>query len=513
MLQPAFGLAPHELLLLVNEDSQESLAVANHYIDARDIPARNVVYLSIPENPGWLSPEQFSEHIEEPVLKVLMQRRLIGQALVWVYSAGFPFKVTTKPHTSITGLPMVRGDIPPEASIKAGAWRSPFFGGPPSQGGPRGPSISLVRLSTLLTTNMVPVCMSLGYIGERGLDVEDITAMIDRSVAADCSKPKQAVLISTNANVRSTCRKWLMESEPDFARKAGRAVQIDSANPPGTYSGYMTGAASVPTDGLRFVGGSFAEHLTSFGGAFDIDAQMKCSSWIRAGATATSGAVTEPFALWTKFVSPRVFEHQAMGLANVEAMVLSSLMPLQSYFMGEPLCAPYMDRIAFEPTVVVDAALELVTITPNLPKEDSDLAWVILVDGFLASGRLDTPRISIPFKQLSHGWHELRVFAYRNKDFVRHYGQVVTGFMVPGEKEAFISIDVLDDGKLRCRVAANGKPATVRLSQGLRVLGEGPVIELDASRLGKGPVSLHAEADYAEDKMRVRSKPFRHVFK
>ncbi|GAG85993.1 unnamed protein product, partial [marine sediment metagenome] len=39
------GGGPENLFLLVNQSSQDSLTVANHYIDLRQLPAANVHYL------------------------------------------------------------------------------------------------------------------------------------------------------------------------------------------------------------------------------------------------------------------------------------------------------------------------------------------------------------------------------------------------------------------------------------------------------------------------------------
>ena len=42
----AFSQGPENTLVVVNTDSADSLAIANHYIELRDIPPVNVVYVS-----------------------------------------------------------------------------------------------------------------------------------------------------------------------------------------------------------------------------------------------------------------------------------------------------------------------------------------------------------------------------------------------------------------------------------------------------------------------------------
>jgi len=154
-----------------------------------------------------------------------------------------------------------------------------------------------------------------------------------------------------------------------------------------------------------------------------------------------------------------------------------------------------MDKIAFEPTVELDTERELMTVTPNIP---GDQPWVILVDGVLITGRLDAPRVSLPFSQMSSGYHTLRVFTF-NDSAVRHYSEHVTGFTVPGRKQVTLKEEMgPDPSKRRFRISADGSPKNLRLSQGRKLVGEGEVVEVDPALVGSGPVWLWAEADYEE---------------
>ena len=42
----SWALSPHEVALIVNESSQDSMELANHYCNIRKIPPQNVFYLS-----------------------------------------------------------------------------------------------------------------------------------------------------------------------------------------------------------------------------------------------------------------------------------------------------------------------------------------------------------------------------------------------------------------------------------------------------------------------------------
>ena len=60
---------------------------------------------------------------------------------------------------------------------------------------------------------------------------------------------------------------------------------------------YETGLEQVPAINTnQYAPGALADHLTSFGGDLLAGSQMSILDWIRAGATASYGTVTEPTA-------------------------------------------------------------------------------------------------------------------------------------------------------------------------------------------------------------------------
>jgi len=151
-----------------------------------------------------------------------------------------------------------------------------------------------------------------------------------------------------------------------------------------------------------------------------------------------------------------------------------------------------------------------VTVSPQLAQVGTNkTAWVLFVDDMLVSGRLEIPRLSIPFHRMSPGWHNVRIMAFTDTA-VRQYSEFVGGFMVPGERQVKVEADgKTEDGKLRFKPSATDSPKTLRLRHGYRTLGEGEVIEVDPAVMGSGPVTLTAEADYEPEKMRVRAEPLK----
>jgi uncharacterized protein (TIGR03790 family) len=111
---------------------------------------------------------------------------------------------------------------------------------------------------------------------------------------------------------------------------------------------YFTGAAQVRELPLiRFRPGAAADHLTSTGGVLSGGHQMSALGWLRQGATASYGSVTEPCNHLGKFPSPNIFlRHYVEGETVLEAYWKSVAMPGQGLFIGEPLARPFGPRFS-----------------------------------------------------------------------------------------------------------------------------------------------------------------------
>ena len=99
---PALG--PHEVLLLVNADSADSVVLGSAYARLRGIPQHNVVRLSVPcgedgAPPVAITKEEFERLIWNPARAAVAERGLDGRVLAWVYSCGFPARVADSPDT------------------------------------------------------------------------------------------------------------------------------------------------------------------------------------------------------------------------------------------------------------------------------------------------------------------------------------------------------------------------------------------------------------------------------
>jgi hypothetical protein len=89
------GGGPEGVVVVVNEDSWASLAVANEFVHLRKIPQNNVIYLKGGTNWAFdsIDIEGFRKYILLPVLEAIKKRNLHAQVDCIVYSADVPYRI------------------------------------------------------------------------------------------------------------------------------------------------------------------------------------------------------------------------------------------------------------------------------------------------------------------------------------------------------------------------------------------------------------------------------------
>jgi uncharacterized protein (TIGR03790 family) len=171
-------------------------------------------------------------------------------------------------------------------------------------------------------------------------------SVIDRGVRADGTRPPGTLyLIRTHdpaRNVRAA-------GYADLAALWSRHFQVRELEAPITQPltnalAYFTGAKVVDELAqISFRPGAAADHLTSTGGVLEHGRQMSALEWLKQGATASYGTVSEPCNVKAKFPNPAVFmRHYLAGDALIEAYWKSVAMPGQGLFLGEPLARPFV---------------------------------------------------------------------------------------------------------------------------------------------------------------------------
>jgi len=348
------ALENFECVLLVNARSQDSLEVGNSYARLREIPSENLIRLSIPEK-GYLPPysistDEFKQMIFDPVIEEIDRRGLKSSIRAWIYSTDFPIRVETEDGAtmSLQGMTLCAASPPPADAINGAAYLNPLYAGPGPENENLNPSKSFDRLIGEQDLGRVIPSMMLTFTGERGLTVEESKDVFRRGVIADGSAPEGTVyFINTSDSARSKPREWQFGPARDILAKSGVEAIVSNQFPRAAAGiiGLQTGKSSLDTDALgEFRAGAMAEHLTSWGACFDKPWHSKVTDWLRSGATASSGTVIEPFALWPKFPTAFFFCHYRSGCSMIESFFQSIRSPVQILLVGEPLARPWIRK-------------------------------------------------------------------------------------------------------------------------------------------------------------------------
>jgi len=313
---PVPGLQAEQVAIVVNDDDGNSVAVANYYRQARQIPEKNVVHVRIPDSPRKLGVAEFNalkQQIEAGIGPGI-------QVIVLVWTA--PYAVECN---SITSALTLGFDAKQCRNTCAAGKPSPYF-----NSNSRRPYTDLgIRISMLLPTD----------------SVERAKSLINRGVLSEFRlQPATAYFLVTEDHERSTRARFFPPSGKiprlKFQIKTLRMNEIFGQK---DIMIYQTGLPSVPMlDTLGFLPGALADHLTSSGGDLLGTQQMSSLRWLDAGATASYGTVSEPCNYWQKFPHPQVLlRHYLAGETAIEAYWKSLAWPAQGVVIGEPLAAPY----------------------------------------------------------------------------------------------------------------------------------------------------------------------------
>jgi len=437
-LLPAAGwaLGPHEILLLINTNAADSVRVGEFYARLRKVPDANLVRLGVPLTES-ISLMAFRDVIWHPVLAESQRRGISSHVLAWVYAPGFPWRVEGQPALSLTGLTFLRGLPAGTNAVARGDWLSPYYAGPHVAGERGYGSRSLDVLGGWLGEGKPMAAWALAHVGPMGLTVAEAEAMVIRGVDSDSTRPDGVFYGVTNADVRSKTREWQWPPVIAELRAMGFTLALTDTLPrhAGPVAGLMIGGAVFDAEGVLFQAGALADHLTSFGAVFAADGQSKCTDWIRAGAAAAGGTVTEPYAFWTKFPHARLFVHAAAGCTALESYYQSIRSPLQYLPMGDPLAAPWKPRA--EVTIAgLEAALAgsggLLKIGIRQSNWLIWSAYTVFVDGLEIGGGALEESFRFEPARFSPGLHELRVVV-RTGGLLRHQAFTVRPFTIGPE--------------------------------------------------------------------------------
>lgn len=562
------GGGPENVFLVVNPNSQASLTVANHYQALRQIPAENVFYLPWNPKEQITDIDRFREQILIPVLAEIANRGMTEQIDCVVYSADFPWGIDLEKdiqrfveqhpellpppkHSASSGNSQDQEDslrrrwprpLTPRGSINGLTYLYPGVLA-------RRPDYYMSLRSNQYTRRAIPeqkdtptlgfssqhqfgphgelvakgerylLSMVLGVVADedtRGNTLREILEYLSRSAAADGSFPKGTIYFVQNGDIRSRTRDAAFPDVVESLRNLGVRAEIVHGTMPQNKSdcqGVMMGTAQFDwaTSGSIILPGAICDHLTSLGGVMTRSGgQTPLTEFLRYGAAAASGTVTEPFAIAEKFPMPTVHLHYARGCTVAEAFYQSVYGPYQLLIVGDPLCRPWgnIPRVRLQNSIDWDSLQGTVSVLAEADFERANLPvsfgsgkvdrfeW--FMDGHCLGRSVPGEPFSLDTSRWDDGYHELRIVAVESgliatrgtfvqPLFLKNHGGQITARLESssarlGEK---IVVEIDSPGALAVVVRHNSRIVA-------RAVGDHARLTIDTTQLGVGPVRLQA---------------------
>lgn len=310
-------ITPENVAVVVNDADPSSVQVAQYYLQARNIPQKNLIHIYL-ANPKPELPRNQFEHF-----KTNINAQLNDRHKVVVFAWSQPFKVECNSITAAYTLGF-NADICKNTC--SASQPNPYFNQPSK----RPFEDYRLRLSMLLPSHAFDTAKKV----------------IDQGVLSDQGVFKStAYFLQTSDAARSSRAAFFPKSGMSLPRTglSTMTMKSDKLLDAKDVMIYQTGVTWVQgLETLNFLPGALADHLTSFGGDLFGNGQMNVMRWLEAGATASYGTVSEPCNHWQKFPNSIVLlQWYASGATAVEAYWKSVAWPAQGLFVGEPLAAPF----------------------------------------------------------------------------------------------------------------------------------------------------------------------------
>lgn len=352
----------------------------------------------------------------------------------------------------------------------------------------------------------------------RGNTLPEIVSYLRRSAKADATFPRGTVYYVRNDDIRSKTRHSAFPEAVEQLERLGVRGEIVFGVMPkekGDCQGVMMGTAQFrwSESGSEIRPGAICDHLTSLGGVMHRNGgQTPLSEFLRYGAAAASGTVTEPFAIQEKFPLAMLHVHYARGCTAAEAFYQSVYGPYQLLIVGDPLCRPWANvpRVTLEglPGPIVAGELRLRAAAhfprPGLPEPlggGEALAFEYYLDGEMRNRCRPGEECVLHTAAWGDGRHELRVVA-EEKGLIATRGSLVLEVVFRNhdreievraespEHVAFgqtIAVEARAPGAMALILRHNGRILD-------RCVGSAGRLTAETQKLGRGPVSLQVVA-------------------
>jgi uncharacterized protein (TIGR03790 family) len=318
------------VVVVANQNSSNSLELANYYCERREVPPENVLRIAwAGDNIAW-SGDDFQTTLLAPLLDMLASRQLTNQVDYVVLSMDIPFQTLN--------------------GTKINSTTSALFYGLKDDGGPNWMDITNSYYASEQIFHQAkpasaPGCAFLATMLTAG-SLAQAERLIDQGVASDGTWPEEPVILAKSSDPSRNLRYRLFDSALFNTQLLGNGLVLrtNADSPWGQTNllGYETGLANFSVSSNSFIPGAMADSLSSFGGViFGTNAQTSLVAFINAGAAGSYGTVTEPSSSTQKFPNAQNYFYQARGFSLAECYYQSLYAPYEGLVVGEPLAAPF----------------------------------------------------------------------------------------------------------------------------------------------------------------------------
>lgn len=263
---------------------------------------------------------------------------------------------------------------------------------------------------------------------EEALSVAETLAYLERSAAADGTRPQGKFYFALTDDVRTKTRASQFAAAIQALREAGYESEIVKTWAPlhrPDIAGLSFGVAKYEwkETGSTLLAGAISECLTSVGGRFSQSHQTLLTEMLKAGAAGSSGAVVEPYAIANKFPHAMIHVHYVRGASLAEAYYQSVYGPYQLLIVGDALCQPWHKPVEFDVQGIDDRdlltdprELQLVARGDNAKEDNAKEIeeYRIYIDGRLDGVAARGQSYQLTRAHLTRGWHDLTVVAVRS---------------------------------------------------------------------------------------------------
>jgi hypothetical protein len=409
---------PDSVAVLANADVPGSVALAEAYASARDIPARQICALSMPSTED-LALADFLADVREPLEACLAERGVLDRIESIVIARGVPLRVSM----DVAGQSR-------RVSLAAalGLWRTTLEDGTPLLGQDPG---------RLVDCGGTPCLAAAWRSGYRGGAFE---AGWERTAAGVVHRPMLVTMLHGRSDADAMRLVASAIASEGLGMGAGEIVLMDGADPARgaldmeypavltaleglgvtarrvpfasdqsglTIAGFAVGTASLgqTIEGNTYVPGAIVDNLTSFGAVPENfresgQSQVSIARWVAMGVAGAHGTTDEP--LNNCFPSRQLFSDYASGATLAEAYI--GRLPYvywHNLVLGDPMAAPYAERpgvaLAVDGAAVTGPTTDPISLgTPlevaiEAPADRAVSRVAIYVDGVLHHEALDVP--------------------------------------------------------------------------------------------------------------------------